>query len=311
MIRFALGVGGAVRILVIANPISGGARGVRRAETLARVLERRVHEVELFLTRCPGDACKRAAEVGSSFDALVVAGGDGTLNEVLNGLPDPARTPIVPFPIGTANMLAQEFGISTRPEALAAILEGGRVRRVDVGRVGERRFFTVLGAGFDALVTRIIQERRVGPLGYRGYLRPILEAIVRYRPPHLTVAVDGEPPIEGAFVIVSKVRNYGGLFSVTDRARPDSGVLDVCTFRSASVPLLARYALEGWFGRLSRDPGVVYQRGRWIEIRAVEPVPVQMDGDYFGTTPVNVEVVPGGASLCVPAREGIRARRGG
>ena len=290
-----------VEVLLVANPISGRRRGPARVRELAETLVRRGHAVELRFTRGRGDATACAREADPGLERLVVAGGDGTLNEVLNGLADPAKIPLAQLPLGTANLLGHEFDLPRAPEACADLVERGRIRRLDLGLLGERRFLAVASCGFDAMVTAAL-ERRSGALGYRGYLAPIWRTLRTYRPPELRVTLDGGAPIPGALVVASNVRNYGGLFTVAEHAAPDSGVLDVCIFASATIPDLVRYALAGLRARISRLRGVTCATARRIEIESAEPVPIEVDGDACGTTPARIEVVPRCVPFVVPAR---------
>src|SRR5688572_7935020 len=128
------------RFLLIANPISGGGAGRVRAPLLAAALQARGCAADVHLTAAPGDACARArAAAGEPFDALVALGGDGTVNEVLNGMTDPTR-PLGVLPIGTANVLACELGLPRKVDAAADVLAAGRCRELAIGRCGERRF---------------------------------------------------------------------------------------------------------------------------------------------------------------------------
>jgi len=288
-----------VKILVVANPVAGAGRAREPVGRLVRRLEERGHAVECVFTEGPGDAHRHAARAGA-VDRLVVAGGDGTLNEVVNGLPDPAAVPLAHLALGTANMLARELRLPRRPEALAELLETGSVRRLDLGRIGDERFLLVASAGFDALVTREVARHRRESLGYLGYAVPIARALRRYRPPVLRVRVDDGEPVSGALAIVSNVRNYGGLFEVADRARVDSGVLDAVVFREARVRDLLRFAAAARLGRVSRLSDVTYRRGTRIAIESDAPVPVEVDGDFQGETPVTLEVLPGAARAVAP-----------
>jgi YegS/Rv2252/BmrU family lipid kinase len=268
---------------------------------LERALAARGHAVELHWTTGPGDAARRARGAEAGLDRLVVAGGDGTLNEVLNGLPDPSRLPLSLLPLGTANLLARELGLPRRPRALAEIVDSGRVRRLDLGRIGSRLFLALVSCGFDAMVVHAIQRGRRGRLGYRGYLAPILRTLRDYRPPALEVTLDGSETVAASLAVVSHVRNYGGLFSVTDRARPDSGVFDVCLFPHAARRDLVRYALAGLARRMTALADVVYRRARHVRLAASEPVPIEVDGDAWGTTPAEIELEPARVPFVVPA----------
>jgi YegS/Rv2252/BmrU family lipid kinase len=291
---------GGVRILLVANPISGRRRGPERVRELAERLVRRGHAVELHFTRSRGDARARAREADPALERLVVAGGDGTLNEVLNGLADPGKIALAQLPLGTANLLGHEFALPRDPAACADLVERGAVRRLDLGLLGERRFLAVASCGFDAMVTAAL-ERRSGALGYRGYLAPIWRTLRSYRPPALRVSLDGAPALAGALVVASHVRNYGGLFCVTPDAAPDSGVLHVCVFASATIADLARYAAAGLRGGMSHLRGVTSATARRVTIESDEPVAVEVDGDACGATPAVIEVVPRCVPFLVPA----------
>jgi YegS/Rv2252/BmrU family lipid kinase len=290
-----------MKILVICNPISGGGRARRLGRQLGDLLEGRGHRVELYVTGQAGDGRRRAATAEPDLERIVVVGGDGTLNEVLNGLRDPSRIPLAQLGTGTANLLAHELDLPSRPADLAGLVENGPTRRVDMGLADGRRFLLVVSAGFDGMVTRVAQGGRSGTMSYFRWLLPILKVLKSYRPPRLAVRVDGGEPTEGGLVIVSNVRNYGGIFTAADRARCDSGHLDVCILVRASVPRLVRGVLSAFRGGLSRNPDVIYRTGTHIEVRSDQPVETQIDGDPFGTTPLDISVVARHVPVVVPS----------
>lgn len=286
-----------MKLVAIVNPIAGRGRAREAAGALRRLLARRGHTLECFETQGPGDARAVAAAAGEA-DALVVAGGDGTLNEAVNGLLDPETLPIGVLPLGTGNMLARELRLSGRPDALARALEHGACRWVDLPRVAGRRFLSVAGVGFDALVARRVAQRRTGPLGYLGYLRPVAETIARYVPPQLRVTL-GEETVDAALVIVSNVGNYGGIFRVARDGRCDSGHLDVCVFRRGGVLDLGACALRALARRLPGSRAVTHRVARRLRIEAPTAVPVQIDGDPDGATPIEVDLDPARARILV------------
>jgi YegS/Rv2252/BmrU family lipid kinase len=289
-----------VNVLVIGNPVAGTGKAGRRAERLVRLLERRGHAVEWRLTRRPGEARRHVGDLEGKVDCIVVAGGDGTVNEVVNGLADPAATPLTHMALGTANLLARELGIPRDPEALVEVVERGATRRIDLARVAQSRFLLVASSGFDAMVTERIQRSGKKPQRYSGYFVPLLRTLAEYRPPRLDVSVEAGEPLTGALVVVSNIRNYGGLFSIADRARCDSGHLDVCVFPRAEVRDLLRYARAARAARVSRLEGVEYRTGRRVRIASAEPVPVQVDGDHWGVTPIDIDLEPSRVPILVP-----------
>jgi YegS/Rv2252/BmrU family lipid kinase len=288
------------KILLMANPVAGGGRAMQLVADLLQRLRQRDYLVETFVTDSAGDATRRARDIEADVDVLVVVGGDGTLNEILNGLPDPSQRPIAHLPTGTANVLGRELGLPRRAEDLIQILESGHLRRLDMGLLGERRFLMMATAGLDAMVTNEVRRRRGGTLGYFGYLVPILRALRRYQPPELRVTVDGGEKILGAFVVVSNTRNYGGIFSFADRARCDSGHLDVCVFPRGTLPALIWYYFAAFCGWVSKRTDVRYLTGSRIRIESIEAVAVQVDGDPAGVTPVDIQLVPAAVPVFVP-----------
>ena len=289
------------KILLIGNPVAGSGRANQLIADLLQGLGQRGYLVETFLTTSAKDATRRARDIEADVDVLVVVGGDGTLNEVLNGLPDPSRTPIAHLPTGTANILGRELGLPKSAEDLIQILESGRIRRLDMGLLGEGRFLMVASVGLDAMVVEEVQRRRGGTLGYIGYLMPILRVFKRYHPPELKVTVDGGEQIPGAFVVVSNTKNYGGIFSFAHRARCDSGHLDVCVFPRGSRPALIWYYLAAFLGWASTRTDVRYLTGTRIRIESREPVAVQVDGDPAGVTPVDIRLLPAAVPVLVPS----------
>ncbi len=229
----------------------------------------------------------------------MVAGGDGTLNDVLNGLPDPIPDPHR-APAHRDCQRPRPRARIPEKDGFIQIIEGGHVRRLDMGLLGERRFLMMAHAPLDAMVTEEVQRQRRGRDGYLGYLMPILRALRRYHPPDLEVAVDGGKQITGAFVIVSNTRNYGGIFSFADRARCDSGHLDVSVFPRGALPALVWYYFSAFHGWASRRTNVRYLTGNRIRIQSREPVVVQVDGDPSGVTPQN----PAFAGPCASAGAG-------
>ena len=300
-----------MRVLIIGNPIAGVGRAGRRVGELGRLLQDRGCEVTTRLTRGSGDARAFAESVGGDVDCLVIAGGDGTIHEAVNGLADPSGTPIAILGVGTANLLARDLDLPRTPHGVADLIQHGRTRMPDPGLIGgERRFFAVASAGLDAMVIRALHGTRRGALGFGGYPLPILKAISRYRPPRLRVSVEGGRPVEGAWVVVANTFTYAGFLSVADRARCDSGRLDVVVFPRGSLPALARYAWAGWRRRVSKLTGVSYLTGVSVRIDSSDPVDVEVDGEYYGVTPIDIALQTAAAPVLTLVSPGSTARLG-
>ncbi len=276
------------RFLVLANPIAGGGRGRAAADHLVAALRARGCTAALRVTTRAGEARAFAAEA-DDYDALAVVGGDGTVNEALNGMRD-LRLPLGVLAMGTANVLRHELRLPRRPTALAALLAHGTPRPVTVGLANGRRFLLFAGVGLDGAIVRRVEEVRRGPLGKLRWTGPILHIVRRWPVPDLHVQLDDRPAQSGCSqVLVTRVRNYGGLLHLPRGIRIDDGHLHALLFRQRSRFAWARAVTRAWFGRLRPGRDVDHATAARITVTAATPVPWQIDGDYGGTTPVTIE----------------------
>jgi len=289
-----------MKILLIGNPAAGKVQGRAKIVELIQLLQQRGVRLETFLTRHPGDAKRRAYCIEPDVERLLVAGGDGTLNEVLNGLPDPSRIPLVLFPLGTSNVMAQELALANNLESIVTTLERGNIRRVDMGIIGDHRFLLFVSVGLDAMVMEKVFQIKRNRGGYSRYIFPVLKVLAHYHPPHLRITVDDFRDLKGGMVLVGNTRHYGGIFSIADRARYDSGHLDICIVPEGTFTSLARYYCAAARKKVSQDRKIHYVTGTRIRIESAEPVAVQVDGDYFGTTPVHINCKASFVPLVVP-----------
>lgn len=287
------------RILILANPIAGGGRARALAPTLQQELQRRGLDAELYFTSCAGDGGAQAATAAArGFTAIAVLGGDGTVNEVLNGLPD-FRLPLAALPLGTANVLAMELRLPRRPAALAELIAQDRRRRLAIASAGDRRFLLFCGAGLDGAAVHQLAAVRSGTLGKHKWFGPILH-VVRHWPRHQLRAefADGEVLDGLNSVLVTRVRNYGGLFQLTPGIDAADGQLHALCFRQRS-----RLAYL-WLGvlalcRLLR-PSPRLQVRTTTSVRITGSAPCQLDGDPSGTSPVEIRLLGAELELFAP-----------
>ncbi|MFN8758464.1 MAG: diacylglycerol/lipid kinase family protein [Tagaea sp.] len=289
----------AERLLVIYNPIAGR----RRRRFLSRVLEaleRRGLSVRLEPTRRRGDAeaLARGARTGGA-DRVVVAGGDGTINEALNGLEGPVP-PLGIVPLGTANVLAHELGLGARAEAVAAAIAEGSPRAVTLGLVNGRRFSMMAGVGFDAHVVRDVSPRLKRAIGKGAYALETLRQLFVFAPRTYDLRIDGAAH-RAASVIVCNGHYYGGKFVAAPAARLDAPEFQVVLFGRAGRLAILRYALALAFGRLPALADVTILPARTVEIAGPTGEPVQADGDILAHLPARFDAVPEAAKLVGPA----------
>lgn len=240
---------------------------------------------ELYLTGARGDGRARVRGLEAGVDLVVAVGGDGTLREVLDGLPDP-EVPVGLVPLGTANVISRDLGLPRDVERALDVMAAGRVTRIDVARVNGHLCCLATGVGLDGMVVREVERRRRGPITRGSYLVALLRVLRRYRPPRLAVEIDGVHDREAyGLVVISNIVHYAGVLRLARDRRLDDGRFEVYLFRDASRRALAAAALRGVVGQL---PGGAcgLRRARRVRITSDTPVPYHVDGDYGGETPV-------------------------
>lgn len=275
--------------------------------------------VDVQTTRGPGHATMLAAAAAASGATVVAAcGGDGTVNEVVNGLAS-TDAALAVVPTGTANVWAREAGVPLDVARAVGLIPRARWARFDLGQVrvasgAERRFLLMCGVGLDAAAVvqadaDVLGKRR---LGLAHYVATAVGVLLRSRAVEATVRVDGIRQDAAMLqVLIGNTRLYGGVTQLTSGAFADDGLLDVCTFSARSLPqrlLLGARALGGGLDRRAGG-GIAYRRGREIEVATVDParpLPVQADGEHIGETPVRVTVEPGALlALIAPGRNAL------
>ncbi len=288
------------RAFVIVNPFAGRGRGRRVWHRVRRAFEEAGVACRVHFTEAPRHATELAAQAaGQGWNAVVAVGGDGTVNEVVNGLlagaPQGTAPPLGIVPAGSGNDFVKLLDLPyRRPRDVVGRLLAGRVRAVDVGRANGRYFTNGVGWGFDGHVA--LEAQRVRRLrGLAVYVWALIKSLRRYRNAHMRVEVDGE--VHEMVVTLAAVANgacYGGGFWLCPHAVIDDGWLDVCVGEAMSparilriVPLVMRGAHVG-------QPDVHFFRGRAVTLSSDVPLPAQVDGEILDTalTRLHAEVVP-------------------
>lgn len=269
-----------MKIRIIANPIAGGGRGKRMAETLRERLTGQVDDVELVLTRQAGDNEIEAARPGA--DCVVAVGGDGSINEVVNGLKNTsARLAILPA--GTANVVARELGIPPDPEQVAQCILENKTRSMDAGVHNGRRFLLGAGAGLDAAIVHRVSQSRGKKSGLSKWIMPSIRTCLSYDYPIFKVMVDGVTVSDDAqYAIIGNCRYSAGVFPATPDAKIDDGLLDVCIMGNLKPMKLLGLLPSVRVGRHVQRSDVHYLQGEKVEVVVAEdsiPVPLQVDGD--------------------------------
>ena len=289
-----------MRVRIIANPIAGGGRGKTLAQALEQNLQGKVDAVELSLTGKSGDGKIEAARPGA--DCIVAVGGDGSLNEIINGLQD-LNLPVALLPVGTANVVARELQIPSDPAFVARLIADNKTRPMDVGLCGDQRFLLGAGAGFDAAVVAEVSARRGRKSSKAKWILPGVKTALTYSFPKIHVEVDGDPVSDTAqYVVVGNCRYSAGAFAATPNARSDDGLFDVCMFHKLSLLKLTTLAVAVWSPNFIHRSDVTYLRGKEVRLTPAgeEIPPLQIDGDPADNIPATFTLLDHALQMYTP-----------
>ena len=279
--------------LVIGNPGAGSYSRPRLDEAIQR-LSSAGSRVEVFLTQTKGDAeveAQRAARTNPSL--VVVAGGDGTINDVANGLAT-SRVPLGILPMGSVNVLSKEIGIPRDVNKASMQILRGREHRVPLGRISSegsdttRYFLLMADVGFGGKTVAELNDRIKCVSSKTAFVISGARNLFSKQYQKLSFIVDGVRH-EGFHAIFGKVSRYGGNFKVTPQASILKNELHVCIFKRGRRLDLAKYALGVAAGRHLSFRDVVSLRGKEIFVEG--SAQIQVDGNYFGKTPVRIDTV--------------------
>ncbi len=282
--------------IVILNPAARGARTQRlrtQVENLAR------HAI-LCTTSGAGEAERLARNAAvEGYEKIVAAGGDGTVNEIVNGIAG-HNVSLGLLPIGTMNVFATELGLPLNDLASCwQIIEQNRTHRVDLPRANGQHFVQLAGVGLDAQAVKETSrafKRNFGPL---SYLISAVQVASR-TPPVLRIESDDAVTNEGSFVLVGNGRLYGGRFPFFKQAVMDDGLLDVIVFKRLNYLDIIRYLQDVVFTPQISSPEVEYFKTKHLRVTSDETVPVEIDGELVGNCPVEFKIRAGGLRVLTP-----------
>jgi diacylglycerol kinase (ATP) len=274
------------KTIVILNPAAHSDRANRWREG-----------VEMLARDCPVRATEYAGEaesfarqaVDEGFSKIVAAGGDGTVNEVVNGLAGSGAT-LGLLPVGTVNVFATELGLPAyNLDACWEIIQSDHTRVVDLPSANGKYFVQLAGVGLDAQAvkeTSLALKRSFGPLSY------LISAaqIAARTPPRLIIESDGAPVRETSFVLIGNGRHYGGPFPFFKHAVIDDGLLDIVAFKQLGYLEIIKYLQEVFFSSDIRLPEVEYFQTPRLRIMSDQEVPVELDGELIGNCPVDFAI---------------------
>jgi len=298
-----------VRAAVIFNPAAKGDKARSFRESLDAI----ARHCTLKRTQAAGDATRLAVEaIHEGHDTLIAAGGDGTLNEVLNGL---AQTPgglentrLGVLPLGTVNVFARELGLPTQPQVAWPILLAAAERRIDLpyaewnssGQTQRRYFIQLAGAGLDARAIELTSWSLKKKIGPGAYIVAGLKALAE-PPVNLQVRTETQN-VSGQLVLIGNGRLYGGTFHVFPDADLSNGLLEICVFPRANWRTLARCGVSLLTRRRLAERCVVRLRTPAVTLTADRPARFEVEGELSEQLPVTFSILPRALRILVPRR---------
>lgn len=283
------------RLLVIHNPVSGSRNNGRFKKAL-KLLEEAGCYVAVQTTLRPNHAFELATAAGKATDnwsAIVAAGGDGTISEVANGLRH-SQIPLGIIPLGTANVVAREIGVGLNLQKVISVLATATPVAIYPGLIADERFLLMVGAGYDSLAVSGLDPAEKKKYGALAYVFAALRALKHFKQLNVSVTV-GNEVFQGASIIVSRARLFGGPFVIAPNADLRSPGFQIVVLKGRGIWPAVKYGLALMTNRIWKLDTVDYfQTDGPVEIIATPAIPCQRDGDGGYDTPsvLRVDDVP-------------------
>jgi YegS/Rv2252/BmrU family lipid kinase len=288
-----------MKACIIFNPAARGEKAERFRDQVHRICA----GAALKLTNAPGAARSLSAEaVQEGFDTIVAAGGDGTLNEVLNGIGDVPggydRARLATIPLGTVNVFAREIGMKSDWRRSWAIIENGRERHIDLptatffsnGKEESRRFVQMAGAGWDARAVEAVSWQLKKKIGQFAYVYAGFQSLLGTQARISVEHPDGKRT--GELVIIGNGRFYGGSIPVLHHAEYSDGMLDVCIFDKLNWVTLPFVGMALMAGMLFRTRPKYYFRAKELHLSCPTRAALQLEGEPVGTLSASIKIEP-------------------
>ena len=290
------------KAMIIANPSSGKEEAKKHIDQIKAQLERSGYETETRLTEGEGDARRFAEEACErKLDAIIAMGGDGTMNEIVNGLAGWPHRPVMGvIPLGTVNDFARALNIPLEPEeAIASLAQN--TRPADIGKINDRYFLNILAIGGIAEATGEVTSKQKTTLGALAYLVEGLKTLKEKTPFSLTVEADDRIYEEEALLFLAALTNsVGGFEKLAPNAEAADGFLHCFIVKNVGLPKLLRIGANLLKGDFQEDPDVLYFRTKKANVRSAMELTANVDGDLGDPVPFDLEVLKGHINVFIP-----------
>jgi YegS/Rv2252/BmrU family lipid kinase len=284
--------------LLVTNPFSSRGLTETRIARVAAEFAAAGSRIDILRTVGPGDAERNSADLRKNYAAVVVAGGDGTICEVVNGLAG-RHVPVGIIPRGTGNVLAKELRLPKGIRKAIDVILKGKTMRLDVGIGGTKRFLLMASAGYDAQVTALAHKTRRGRFGYASFIVPMWRTLKKGDFPVINVDINGRVQ-QCRHVVIANVSSYGGPFRPAPGAIYNDGEFDVVMFTGAGRWNMVRYGFLACCMSKAPKDDIIKMRTDRVTLASDAPVPLQMDGDPAGFLPRSFHIKRDDVTILVP-----------
>lgn len=292
----------AIRARLIYNPTAGREEMRRRLSDVLQFLERGGLETSCHATVGEGDATLAAADaIERGFDIIIAAGGDGTLNEVISGMAEKQRRPKLGIlPVGTQNDLARALHIPRDLEKACEIICKQYSMPIDVGKINRRYFINIAGGGSLTELTYEVPSKLKTMIGQLAYYMKGLEKLPRLRPVELTIKSEEMSFTEECMLfLIANSNSVAGFEKLAPDANLQDGFMDVIVLRKVNLAELVWLVTLATRGEHIHDPNVIYFKTRHLEITSPDYTQLNLDGEFGGTLPAVVSILPSHLDIIV------------
>jgi YegS/Rv2252/BmrU family lipid kinase len=301
-----------MKYFLIVNPKSGDQSYNKKIKAVISYFHKKKLHLDVKFTQYPGHAAEMAGEYcKKDYDVIIGAGGDGTINEVLNGMIGSDKKLAI-LPWGTGNVFAGDMNFPRGLKKICNMIRKGRSMKLDAGKCDGRYFLLMCSAGFDAYTLKQLKDRSLKKsMGIFAYFISALKAFLKYRYPEIEVTFPDGRKDRGSFILISNIRRYGTYFTFMPKASPDDGLLDVFVFRETgrwnTLKMALRFLLiaAGWIEPRNR---VLFMRkhgiyqAKSLALDSYSGVYTQIDGELSQFLPVEISIVPQAVSIILPPK---------
>ncbi|WP_197259573.1 diacylglycerol kinase [Paenibacillus dendritiformis] len=281
---------------LIYNPTSGREEGKKRLADILHMLDSAGIEATAHATDGAGDATASAADaIDRGYDMIIAAGGDGTLNEVINGMAGkPSRPPLGIIPLGTTNDFARALGIPRHWEDACSIITRQKTRVIDLGQANDTYFINIAGGGSLTELTYEVPSKLKTMIGQLAYYMKGLEKMTSLRPTELRIEVDGHGVFHEEFMLflIANTNSVGGFEKLAPGARIDDGLFDVIMLKKCNLAEFIRVAGMALRGDHILDPLIIHVQSKRVSVTSPDTVQLNLDGEYGGLLPGTFQVLP-------------------